>query len=50
MTDAAPPADANTPAPEADAAAQAPAGPGFRIVRRVIEVNTRCYPSNVIFV
>ena len=35
MTDAAPPADANTPAPAADGA-EAPAGPGFRILAQYV--------------
>ena len=36
MTDAAPPADANTAAP-ADAAPQGPQGPGFRIVAQYVK-------------
>lgn len=35
MTDAAPPSDTNTPAP--DAARQAPGGPGFRIVAQYVK-------------
>ena len=35
MTDAAPPADANTPAP-ADNGGEAPAGPGFRILAQYV--------------
>lgn len=36
MTDAAPPSDANTPAPDA-AAPQGPSGPGFRIVAQYVK-------------